>query len=121
MTSEEIKETYTMRDILDRYGIRQPNRAGFIQCPFHSGDRDPSMKIYEKDYHCFGCGATGDIFTFVQKMEDVGFKEAFRILGGRYERPTFRSDLAIYRARKQREMENKKRMDLKKNCRLATG
>ena len=55
MTKEEIKSAYSMRDILARYGI-QPNRAGFIQCPFHKGDREPSMKIYEKDFHCFGCG-----------------------------------------------------------------
>ena len=76
MTKEEVKSRYSMRDILARYGIR-PNRAGFVRCPFHKGDREPSMKIYEKDFHCFGCGETGDIFSFVQKMEHLSFREAF--------------------------------------------
>lgn len=105
MTKEEIKSAYSMRDILARYGI-QPNRAGFIQCPFHKGDREPSMKIYEKDFHCFGCGETGDIFSFVQKMERLSFKEAFLELGGEYEKePSFASRLALYRAKKKRAME----------------
>ena len=106
MTSEEIKQEYSMRDIVGRYGLI-PNRAGFIPCPFHQGDRTPSLKVYEKDFHCHACGANGDIFTFVQMMEDVGFKEAFQILGGTYEKPTFSSRLAVYRSRKRREMARK--------------
>ena len=49
MTSEEIKATYSMRDILTKCGLPEPNRAGFCHCPFHKGDRDPSMKVYDKD------------------------------------------------------------------------
>lgn len=108
MTKEEIKEATTMFDILARYGLH-PNRAGFIQCPFHTGDRQASLKVYKKDFNCFGCGANGDIFTFVQLMEQVDFKEAFRILGGTYEKPTFSSNLAIYRSQKRREMQEKQR------------
>lgn len=52
MTSEEIKQTYSMRDILNKCGLPQPNRSGFIQCPFHKGDREASMKIYDKDFNC---------------------------------------------------------------------
>ena len=40
----EIKNTYSMRDIVERYGFH-PNRAGFISCPFHQGDRTPSLKV----------------------------------------------------------------------------
>ena len=105
MTKEEVKGRYSMRDILARYGIR-PNRAGFVRCPFHKGDREPSMKIYEKDFHCFGCGETGDIFSFVQKMEHLSFREAFLELGGTYEKePSFVSRLALYRAKKERATE----------------
>ncbi len=57
MTKEEIKENTAMRDVLRRYGLPEPNRSGFIACPFHKGDREPSMKIYEKDYHCYACNA----------------------------------------------------------------
>lgn len=108
MTKEEIKECTTMQDVLARYGLH-PNRAGFIRCPFHTGDRQASLKIYKKDFNCFGCGVNGDIFTFVQLMEQVNFKEAFRILGGTYEKPTFSSNLAIYRSQKKREMQEKQK------------
>ena len=59
------------------------------------------MKIYDKDFHCFGCGANGDIFSFVQRMENVDFKEAFYSLGGTYEKPTFSSKLAVYQRCRQ--------------------
>jgi DNA primase len=106
MTKEELKAEYSMREVIGRYGLT-PNRAGLIRCPFHQGDREPSMKIYEKDFNCYGCGANGDIFTFVQMMEEVSFKEAFQILGGTYEKPTFASRLAVYRSQKRREMTRK--------------
>ena len=106
MTREEIKAAYSMRDIVERYGFH-PNRAGFISCPFHAGDRTPSLKVYKKDYHCHACGANGDIFDFVMRMDGLSFREAFQSLGGTYEKPSFSSDVAIYRARKQREMKEK--------------
>ena len=106
MTREEIKEQYTMRDILGRYGLH-PNHAGFIRCPFHTGDNQASLKVYEKDFNCFGCGANGDIFTFVQKMEQISFREAFQMLGGTYEKPSFSSRMIVYQAQKRREMEKK--------------
>ena len=74
------------------------------------------MKIYDKDFHCFGCGANGDIFSFVQRMENVDFKEAFYSLGGTYEKPTFSSKLAVYRAKKR--IENKKKEECKKQEQL---
>jgi len=108
VTVEEIKDTYSMRDIVERYGF-QPSRKGFIQCPFHAGDRQASMKVYGRDYHCHACGANGDIFSFVEQMENITFKEAFQILGGTYEKPTFSSRLIIYKSRKRREMIKKER------------
>ena len=46
MTSEEIKRTVFMEKLVERYGL-YPNRAGFIVCPFHKGDRNASLKIYK--------------------------------------------------------------------------
>lgn len=103
MTVEEIKDTYSMRDIVAQYGL-QPNRRGFIPCPFHSGDRQASMKVYGRDYHCHACGANGDIFSFVEQMENITFKEAFQSLGGTYEKPTFSSKLVVYKSKKRRDM-----------------
>lgn len=107
MTSEEIKKAYSMRDILDRYGIR-PDRAGFIRCPFHK-EKTASMKIYQDSYYCFGCGAHGDIFDFVTEMEDITFREAFFELGGTYEQKneTFGERIARYHVRKERGMDRK--------------
>lgn len=76
------------------------------------------MKIYADSYYCFGCGRAGDIFTFVQEMEGLTFKEAFQALGGFYQKPTFSSDLATYRARKKREMEKKKEEKERANAQL---
>lgn len=95
-----------MHSVVERYGY-QPNRAGFISCPFHKGDREASMKLYEDSYYCFGCGAKGDIFSFVQEMEHCDFKTAFYSLGGTYEKPTFQSKLAVYKTQKQAEQRQK--------------
>lgn len=103
MTVNEIKTQYSMRDILSMYGIT-PNRAGFIHCPFHQGDRTASCKIYQKDFHCHACGANGDIFSFVQQMEHCDFKDAFKRLGGSYEAKTDRErDLYHYKLKKAKE------------------
>lgn len=84
MTKEEIKASISMREVLRRYSLPAP-RNGFISCPFHLEDT-ASCYIEEKNFHCFGCGAHGDVFAFVQRMEGVSFKEAFCSLGGTYEK-----------------------------------
>lgn len=109
MNKEEIKSMYSMRGILEKCGLPTPNRAGFCHCPFHKGDREPSMKIYDKDFNCFGCGANGDIFTFIEKFYGISFKEAFLELGGEYKKnPSYSSSLAIYRAKKEKAAREKR-------------
>ena len=73
---QTIKDRLTMREVLERYGY-EPNKKGFMCCPFHL-EKTPSMKIYEKDYHCFGCGEHGDVITFVQKLFNLSFQEALK-------------------------------------------
>ena len=107
MTKEEIKEQYSMRDVLSRYGMT-PNRAGMIHCPFHRGDRTPSMKVYKQDYHCFACGAHGDIFRFIQDMDGVSFRDAFESLGGTYKHD-HKVNFALYHAEKRREMKRREK------------
>lgn len=116
MTKEEIKDLYSMRGILERYGLPQPNRAGFICCPFHK-EKTASMKIYKKDFHCFGCGENGDIFTFVMLMDGLTFKEAFKTLGGDSDN-SFSTRLKIYQAQKKREMQRKTEEKLKQKREL---
>lgn len=71
-----IKDGLTMTDVVTHYGYK-PNRAKFICCPFHS-EKTPSMKIFEKDYHCFGCSANGDVFSFVQKLFNLSFPDTLK-------------------------------------------
>lgn len=119
MTRDEIKQTFNMRDILAKCGLPEPNRAGFIKCPFHKGDHDASLKIYDKDFHCFGCGANGDIFSFIQKFYGISFKDAFLMLGGEYEKKmSFKTSLSIYHANKEREMRDKNEVKLKEERKL---
>lgn len=105
MTVEEIKAQYSMMDIVARYGL-QPNHAGFITCPFHS-EKTASLKIYKDNFHCYGCGANGDIFTFVMLMENCDFKTAFHQLGGEYSGKGL-SDAAVLRI-KRIELERQKK------------
>ena len=116
-TVSEIKQQYSMREITERYGFR-PNRAGFIPCPFHKGDNTASMKIYKDSYNCFGCGANGDIFTFIQNMDNCDFKTAFYSLGGTYQKPTDNSKLAVYRIKKAKENREKKEERLRERMRF---
>ena len=101
-----------MRDIATRYGLKI-NRSGFCNCPFHTGDRTASLKLYKDSFHCFACGANGDIFTFIQKMDSCDFKTAFYSLGGEYAKEDrHKSQLARYHAEKariKREKEEQKR------------
>ena len=62
----EVKEAVLMEEAVSFYGY-EPNRAGFIRCPFHN-DRTPSMKIYPRAFHCFGCGAHGSVIDFVAQL-----------------------------------------------------
>ena len=113
MTTDEIKQAVSMREVVEQYGYH-PNRSGFISCPFHSGDRTPSMKIYQKDFHCHACGANGDIFTFVQQMDGCSFKDAYLKLGGGYDkksdwqRKKFQYQLQQKKKKERKELERKK-------------
>ncbi len=53
-------------------------------CPFHK-EKSPSFSVHavRQFFHCFGCGVSGDVFTFVAKIENVGFPEAVRIVVGK--------------------------------------
>lgn len=72
-----------MRDICARYGI-EVNRSGFARCPFHSGDRTPSLKIYEgmRGFHCFGCGKHGGVIDFAMQYFSLDFRQAVVKLNG---------------------------------------
>jgi hypothetical protein len=56
-------------------------------CPFHA-DKDPSMHVYQDGhFHCFGCGARGDVIDYVRKKHGLSYPEALRQLGLSDEKP----------------------------------
>jgi DNA primase len=54
-------------------------------CPFHN-EKTPSFSVHatRQFFHCFGCGASGDVFTFVQKLENVTFPESVRAVAQKF-------------------------------------
>ena len=74
---EAVKQSVTTRQAAERYGIHV-GRNGMACCPFHH-DKTPSMKL-DRRYHCFGCGADGDVIDFVSRLEQATPKEAALML-----------------------------------------
>lgn len=70
---DAVKDSITTRDAAESYGI-PVNRAGMVCCIFHD-DHTPSMKVDER-YHCFGCGADGDVIDFTARLFGLSLKEA---------------------------------------------
>ena len=69
----EVKEYLTARQAAESYGL-QIKRNGTACCPFHN-DKHPSMKI-DRNYHCFACGAGGDVIDYVSRMYGLSQYEA---------------------------------------------
>lgn len=70
-----VKERVHMHDVFEKYGLELKN--GALVCPFHN-EKTPSLRVYRNDtqWHCFGCGAGGDVITFVQMYFNLNFTGA---------------------------------------------
>jgi DNA primase len=89
-SSDNFKETLKqqadiVRIVGDYVKLRKAGAQNFSGlCPFHS-EKTPSFSVHatRQFYHCFGCGASGDVFSFVQKAENISFPEAVRLIAQR--------------------------------------
>ncbi|MGC2056719.1 MAG: DNA primase [Candidatus Sulfotelmatobacter sp.] len=87
MPTEDFKETVKqqadiVRIIGDYIKLKKAGAQNFSGlCPFH-GEKTPSFSVHatRQFYHCFGCGVSGDVFSFVQKIEKITFPEALRLV-----------------------------------------
>jgi DNA primase len=81
---EEIKERLDIVEVISPYvRLRKAGRTFKGLCPFHT-EKTPSFIVYpDGHYHCFGCGASGDVFTFVMRTENLEFREALQLLAER--------------------------------------
>ncbi len=82
---ERIKETLSITDVLSSYITLTPAGSQLkAKCPFHN-ERTASFYVTPDKgfYYCFGCGAKGDIFTFIEQFEGVDFNGALKLLADR--------------------------------------
>ena len=75
---DEVKELVDVPTAARSYGV-EVHRGNMALCPFHR-ERTPSMKLYEKNYHCFGCQAHGDVIKLVQELYGLTPIEAVKQL-----------------------------------------
>ncbi len=82
---EKIKERLSIVDVISSYLKLEKAGTNFkAVCPFHN-EKSPSFFVSptRSSYYCFGCGAKGDIFTFVEQFEGLDFKGALKVLAQR--------------------------------------
>ena len=75
---ELVKQNICVPDAAEHYGL-QVSRNGMCSCPFHE-DRHPSMKLNERYFYCFGCGATGDVIDLVARLFNLSSYDAAKKL-----------------------------------------
>ncbi len=99
-TVEQIKARLGIAEVLESYIKLEKAGANYkARCPFHN-EKTPSFYVStdRNTFYCFGCGAKGDIFSFVEQFENVDFRGALKTLAERagveltHERPEVKSE-----------------------------
>lgn len=86
-------------------------------CPFHE-ENTPSFFVFDNNYHCFGCGAHGDVISFVREKQGLGFIDALRWFGEKY---SFNCEaLDQNKGKKSRWKKRSSRMDNQETCKSTT-
>lgn len=103
----ELKRKNDLVSIASNYlRLEQKGSRTWACCPFHN-EKTPSFSIRNEDgiYHCFGCKESGDVIKFVQKMENLDFMDAVKLLAERagMQIPEFQNSAAIKESQRQKE------------------
>ena len=80
---EEIRERNDIVEVIGTYvKLQKKGSSYFGLCPFHN-EKSPSFSVSpdKQMYYCFGCGAGGNVFTFIMEYENYSFPEALKIPG----------------------------------------
>jgi len=84
--TEFVKRTNPVEEIVRRYGIelRPSGRALVGRCPFHDDGGRPNLYVYPctGSWYCYRCSVGGDVISFVERIEGVGFSDAVQVLTG---------------------------------------
>ena len=82
---EEIKSKNDIVDVVSQYvSLKRSGRSYFGLCPFHN-EKSASFAVSpdKQIFHCFGCGVGGNVFHFISKVENIGFREAVEVLANK--------------------------------------
>ena len=83
---EEVKTRVNIADVIGEYVSLRPASAGSLKglCPFHD-EKSPSFNVRPAQgfYHCFGCGEGGDVYKFIQQLDQLSFTESVEKLAAR--------------------------------------
>ena len=82
---EEIRQRNDIVDVISGYvKLQKKGSSYFGLCPFHN-EKSPSFSVSRSKqmYYCFGCGAGGNVFTFIMEYENYTFVEALKMLAER--------------------------------------
>ena len=83
---EAVKARTNIADIVGEYVALRTGGVGSLKglCPFHD-EKSPSFNVRPSQgfYHCFGCGEGGDVYKFVQKLDNLSFTEAVEKVAGK--------------------------------------
>ena len=108
---EEVKEQLNIRQVIEHYGFKV-NRAKQFICPFHN-DHKPSASIKNDYFHCFVCGAGGDLITFTAKYLGMSNLDATKELVKEF---SLDIDISTPEERKSQYIEERKRREEIKHC-----
>ncbi len=100
---QELISRNPIEDVVDSYvRTKRRGRTAVGLCPFH-GEKTPSFTVYPEtaSFYCFGCGAGGDVITFIKKIENLDYLDAVRFLADRagMKMPEDKADDAVSRLR----------------------
>ncbi len=79
---DEVRQSNDIVDVISQYvHLKRSGRNFFGLCPFHN-EKSPSFSVSpdKQIFHCFGCGAGGNVFSFLTKIEGINFVEAVQLL-----------------------------------------
>ncbi|MDE6021633.1 MAG: DNA primase, partial [Ruminococcus sp.] len=82
---EELRAACSIETVMGAYvNLTRRGRIYVCNCPFHS-EKTPSCTIYpeQQSFYCYGCGAGGDVITFIRRIENLNFMEAVELLARR--------------------------------------
>lgn len=105
---EELKLKNDIVSVISKYSnLQKKGKTWWTCCPFHF-EKTPSFAVNEYDqyYKCFGCGASGDVIKFIEKIESCDFYDACKILAknANMEMPVFSNDENIAKLKQKKDL-----------------